>query len=116
MSQFGRLLLAAFSNVSRTAMRVSRRAFIDPAACRFTVNFDIDLFTMPIVLLDRASSSPRRRSDMLTQLKRFLKNESGAAAVEYGLLTSGISLAIIPSVKGVGTELVHIFTILQNAV
>ena len=28
---------------------------------------------------------------MLNQFKRFLKNESGAAAIEYGLLASGIS-------------------------
>jgi pilus assembly protein Flp/PilA len=53
---------------------------------------------------------------MLSQLRRFLKNESGAAAIEYGLLASGISVAIIPSVKNVGTQLVHIFTVLQNAV
>ena len=40
---------------------------------------------------------------MLNQIKRFLKDESGAAAIEYGLLASGISVAIIPSVKNVGT-------------
>ena len=39
---------------------------------------------------------------MLIQLQRFLKNESGAAAIEYGLLSSGIAVAIIPSVKNVG--------------
>jgi pilus assembly protein Flp/PilA len=53
---------------------------------------------------------------MLTELQHFLKNESGAAAIEYGLLASGISVAIIPSVKNVGQQLVHVFTILQNAV
>jgi len=53
---------------------------------------------------------------MLTELQRFLKNESGAAAIEYGLLASGISVAIIPSVKNVGQQLVNVFTILQNAV
>jgi len=53
---------------------------------------------------------------MLTQFKRFLKNESGAAAIEYGLLASGISVAIIPAVKNVGQQLVHVFTTLQNAV
>jgi len=53
---------------------------------------------------------------MLTQLQRFLKNESGAAAVEYGLLSSGIAVAIIPSVKDVGSKLVNIFTVLQHAV
>jgi pilus assembly protein Flp/PilA len=53
---------------------------------------------------------------MLTQFKRFLKNESGAAAIEYGLLASGISVAIIPSVKNVGQQLVQVFTTLQNAI
>ncbi len=53
---------------------------------------------------------------MLNHLKRFVKDESGAAAIEYGLIVSGISVAIIPGVKEVGTKLVAIFTILQNAV
>ena len=53
---------------------------------------------------------------MLIQLQRFLKNESGAAAIEYGLLSSGIAVAIIPAVKNVGTQLVHVFTVPQNAV
>jgi Flp pilus assembly pilin Flp len=38
-----------------------------------------------------------------------------AAAVEYGLITSGISVAIIPSVTGVGNKLVTIFNTVQTA-
>ena len=53
---------------------------------------------------------------MFKQMRRFLKDESGAAAIEYGLLTSGISVAIIPAVKDVGIKLTAIFTLLQNAV
>ena len=71
---------------------------------------------MPLVQLHHASSSPWGQPDMLIQLQRFLKNESGAAAIEYGLLSSGIAVAVIPSVKNVGQQLVHIFTVLQNAV
>jgi pilus assembly protein Flp/PilA len=82
----------------------------------FSVNSDVDLSTMPLVLLHHASSSLKRQLDMLIQLRRFLKNEFGAAAIEYGLLASGISVAIIPSVKDVGVKLVNVFTILQNAV
>jgi len=52
---------------------------------------------------------------MLQQIQRFLKNESGAAAIEYGLLASGISVAIIPSVKNVGQHLVEVLTQVQNA-
>jgi pilus assembly protein Flp/PilA len=54
--------------------------------------------------------------DMFKQMQRFLKDESGAAAIEYGLITSGISVAIIPSIKDVGVKLVDIFTTLQNAI
>jgi pilus assembly protein Flp/PilA len=53
---------------------------------------------------------------MLKQLQRFLKDESGAAAIEYGLIVSGISVAIIPGVKNVGQKLIDIFSILQSAV
>ena len=53
---------------------------------------------------------------MLKEMRRFLKDQSGAAAIEYGLLASGISVAVIPAVKDVGQKLVHVFTILQNAV
>jgi pilus assembly protein Flp/PilA len=53
---------------------------------------------------------------MFKQLQRFLKDESGTAAIEYGLITSGIAVAIIPAVKDVGVKLVGIFTLLQAAV
>jgi len=53
---------------------------------------------------------------MLKNMRRFLKNESGAAAIEYGLLASGISVVIIPGVKDVGVKLVSVFTLLQNAI
>jgi Flp pilus assembly pilin Flp len=52
---------------------------------------------------------------MFKQLRRFLKDESGAAAIDYGLITPGVSVAIIPGVKDVGAKLVTIFTALQNA-
>lgn len=36
---------------------------------------------------------------------RFLKEESGATAIEYGLIAAGIAIAIITAVNGVGTSL-----------
>jgi pilus assembly protein Flp/PilA len=53
---------------------------------------------------------------MFKQLQRFLRDESGATAIEYGLLTSSISVAIIPAIKDVGQKLVGIFSLLQAAV
>lgn len=38
-------------------------------------------------------------------IKAFLKDESGATAIEYALVAAGIALAIIPTVKGIGTKL-----------
>ena len=36
---------------------------------------------------------------------RFVKDESGATAIEYGLIAAGIALAIIAAVQGVGGKL-----------
>jgi len=36
---------------------------------------------------------------------RFVKDESGATAIEYGLIAAGISLAIIAVVNGLGSNL-----------
>jgi pilus assembly protein Flp/PilA len=46
---------------------------------------------------------------------RFLKDESGATAIEYGLIAAGISVAIIAVVQGLGSKLVTTFTSVQNA-
>ena len=42
---------------------------------------------------------------MVRTLRAFLKDESGATAIEYGLIAAGIAVAIITVVKGVGTKL-----------
>ena len=52
---------------------------------------------------------------MYNLLMRFAKNESGATAIEYGLIAAGISVAIIAVVKGVGTNLNTTFTTVKNA-
>jgi pilus assembly protein Flp/PilA len=38
-------------------------------------------------------------------IRRFLADESGATAIEYGLIAAGISLAIIAVVNGIGSHL-----------
>jgi pilus assembly protein Flp/PilA len=42
---------------------------------------------------------------MKNLIARFVKNESGATAIEYGLIAAGISLAIIAVVNGLGSNL-----------
>ena len=46
---------------------------------------------------------------------KFVKNESGATAIEYGLIAAGISVAIIAVVQGLGSKLNATFTSVQNA-
>ena len=41
---------------------------------------------------------------------RFLSDQSGATAIEYGLIAAGIALAIIAVVNGLGTNLNDKFT------
>ncbi len=41
----------------------------------------------------------------MTLLRSFLRNESGATAIEYGLIAAGISVAIIVTVQTLGTKL-----------
>jgi pilus assembly protein Flp/PilA len=41
----------------------------------------------------------------MSHVLRFLRNESGATAIEYGLIAAGISIAIIAVVNGIGTQL-----------
>ena len=43
-------------------------------------------------------------------ITRFVKDESGATAIEYGLIAAGISLAIIAAVNGLGTNLNNKFS------
>jgi pilus assembly protein Flp/PilA len=47
---------------------------------------------------------------MKNLLTRFAKDESGATAIEYGLIAAGISVAIIVMVQTLGTTLNNVFT------
>ena len=46
---------------------------------------------------------------------RFLKDESDATAIEYGLIAAGIALAIIAAVNGLGTTLNAKFTSINSS-
>ncbi|RAI34405.1 Flp family type IVb pilin [Rhodoplanes serenus] len=43
-------------------------------------------------------------------IKRFASNNSGATAIEYGLIAAGISVAIIAVVNSLGTSLQNTFS------
>ena len=51
---------------------------------------------------------------MIRTLKAFLKDETAATAIEYGLIAAGISVAIISVVKGLGTKLNTTFSSISS--
>jgi pilus assembly protein Flp/PilA len=51
---------------------------------------------------------------MKTLVSRFVKDESGATAIEYGLIAAGISVAIIAVVNGLGTKLITTFSSISS--
>ena len=53
---------------------------------------------------------------MKNLVSRFLKNESGATAIEYGLIAAGIAVVIIAAVQTVGTNLKGTFNSVAAAV
>ena len=46
---------------------------------------------------------------------RFLNDESGATAIEYGLIAAGISIVILAAVNGLGTTLNAKFTSINDS-
>jgi pilus assembly protein Flp/PilA len=46
---------------------------------------------------------------------KFLADESGATAIEYGLIAAGIALAIIAAVNGLGSTLNTTFTTVNTS-
>jgi len=47
-------------------------------------------------------------------LKQFLQDQSGATAIEYGLIAAGISVAIIAVVNSLGTQLKSTFSTVSS--
>ena len=52
---------------------------------------------------------------MLTSLKNFLANESGATAIEYALIAALIAVVIIGAVQMVGTKVSTVFSQVGSA-
>lgn len=45
----------------------------------------------------------------MEQIKNFLRDQSGATAIEYGLIAAGIAVVIIVAVNSVGSNLRTVF-------
>lgn len=49
-------------------------------------------------------------------VKHFANDESGATAIEYGLIAAGISVAIVAIVGTLGTNILAAFTTVANGI
>jgi pilus assembly protein Flp/PilA len=58
----------------------------------------------------------RMRELHMSSFLRFVRDESGATAIEYGLIAAGISVAIITVVGALGSSLNTTFTSVQTAI
>lgn len=53
---------------------------------------------------------------MKSLLARFAKDESGATAIEYGLIAAGIAVVIIVGVNALGTKVNSLFQGISNKI
>jgi len=51
------------------------------------------------------AADPAKRSVPMSALSAFLRNESGATAIEYGLIAAGISAVVLAAVGAASTNL-----------
>jgi pilus assembly protein Flp/PilA len=58
---------------------------------------------------------PPLEHHMTRSFFKFWKDESGATAIEYGLIAAGIALAIIAVVNGLGSNLNTMFTSISTS-
>jgi pilus assembly protein Flp/PilA len=57
-----------------------------------------------------------QRTQMKTLFSHFANDESGATAIEYGLIAAGIAVAIIAAVQGLGSSLSNSYNFLAGKI
>jgi pilus assembly protein Flp/PilA len=61
------------------------------------------------------SGNPKEGLQMWNAAKMFVQDDRGATAIEYGLIASGIALAIVAVVQALGTQLNATFSSVSTA-
>jgi pilus assembly protein Flp/PilA len=67
------------------------------------------------IWIHRVFRSHPQIAGMMKIVRKFLTDQSGATAIEYGLIAAGISLAIIGVIDGLGTKVGTKFTALNTS-
>src|SRR3954465_4840690 len=63
-----------------------------------------------------AKAAIREEESMVQAFKRFLADESGATAIEYGLICAGIAVALLAIINALGEDLIVLLSKLLTAV
>lgn len=54
-------------------------------------------------------------TSLITTMRRFIQDESGVTAIEYGLIAGLVAVVIITMVTNVGTDLNSVFTSINTS-
>jgi pilus assembly protein Flp/PilA len=71
--------------------------------------------SLAVLLPASTSLTQSKEAGVKRVFLKFLSDQSGATAIEYGLIAAGISLAIIAAVNGLGTTLSTNFTSINSS-
>lgn len=56
-----------------------------------------------------------RRDPLIRQLRRFLRNEGGATAIEYAIIAAGVAAVLVGAIVAVGGKATDLFTAVTTA-
>jgi pilus assembly protein Flp/PilA len=57
----------------------------------------------------------QKLSSLTFIVRRFLRDENGATAIEYAMIAAGIAVAVVGTVTALGTSVSGMFTKVQSA-
>jgi pilus assembly protein Flp/PilA len=96
----------------RATSPAGQKIFALPPCCRF---YAVEFILQKPGFLDVACGLEQWECSMRLSITRFILDESGATAIEYALVASTISIAILAAVDKLGTQLNITFSTVWTA-
>jgi pilus assembly protein Flp/PilA len=83
--------------------------------CIRVIDTLLGIVKIPVTLSGETAPATKGEREVMNFLKRFVSDECGATAIEYGLIAALIAVAIIGAATTVGTKLSTTFTNVGNS-